>query len=324
MTDQHSWEYGAPPTGGARLSPSIHRLAHLVLLLPGLDRLRRPAERALAVAAPAGPMMVNPFPSRVNRHSGETLTIVSANLWHDWPRYRRLPERLEAFARMLEAEHVDVLLLQEVARTATVRVDTWLAQRLGMAHIYTRVNGDERAIGFEEGLAIMSRYPLAGAARRHLQRGSNPFVRRMAVGAEVITPRGRLLAVSVHLGLSRRQNAAQFDTLRAWVGEIVGSRQALIGGDFNAGEASRQIGKAQRTWVDTFRKLHPDADGTTHTLFWPWGGILRRARLDYLFLHPGGRQWNLVASRHLTTPDGPHSDHRAVLVRLQAGPSPAI
>lgn len=324
MTDQQSWEHGAPPTGGARLSPGIRRLAHLLLLLPGLHRLRRPAERALAVAAPPGRMMVNPFPSSVNRASGETLTIVSANLWHDWPRYRRQTERLEAFARLLEAEHVDVLLLQEVARTAAVKVDALLAKRLGMAHIYTRVNGDEQAIGFEEGLAIMSRYPLGGAARRHLPVGSNPFVRRMAVGAEVITPRGRLLAVSVHLGLSRRQNAAQFDALRTWVGEIVGGRQALIGGDFNAGEASRQIDKAQRTWVDTFRRLHPHADGTTHTLFWPWGGIMRRARLDYMFLHPGDQQWNLVASRHLTTPGGPHSDHRAVLVRLQARPAPAI
>jgi hypothetical protein len=35
---------------------------------------------------------------------------------------------------------------------------------------------------------------------------------------------------------------------------------------------------------DTFRLMHPDADGTTHELHNPWGRVIKRSRLDYIFL----------------------------------------
>jgi endonuclease/exonuclease/phosphatase family metal-dependent hydrolase len=73
--------------------------------------------------------------------------------------------------------------------------------------------------------------------------------------------------------------------------------------------------------VDTFRHLHPDADGTTHELNWPWGGRLRRHRLDYIFLSSQGQAWRAIEARHLVTPTEPHSDHRAVLARLVSGPT---
>ena len=86
--------------------------------------------------------------------------------------------------------------------------------------------------------------------------------------------------------------------------------------DFNASERASQIVHTQHTWLDTFRHLHPQADGTTHELRWPWGGLLRRHRLDYIFLHPGDQQWRVLEACHVDAPSGPHSDHRAVLVRL--------
>ncbi len=69
------------------------------------------------------------------------LTVLSANLWHDWPRFRRIKERLEDFARLAEREQADVILLQEVARTRAIRADEWLADRLGMVSVYSRANG---------------------------------------------------------------------------------------------------------------------------------------------------------------------------------------
>jgi endonuclease/exonuclease/phosphatase family metal-dependent hydrolase len=69
--------------------------------------------------------------------------------------------------------------------------------------------------------------------------------------------------------------------------------------------------------LDTFRHLHPKADGTTHELRWPWGGLLRRHRLDYIFLRPGARGWRVLETCHLDAANGPHSDHRAVLTRLE-------
>ena len=117
-------------------------------------------------------------------------------------------------------------------------------------------------------------------------------------------------------GLLRRQNTEQLAHLRAWVGEVAGARGALIGGDFNAHERSSHIAQTQRLWLDTFRHLHPHADGTTHELRWPGRLLLGRRRLDYIFLHPGERRWSVLEARHVDAPGGPHSDHRAVLARL--------
>ena len=91
---------------------------------------------------------------------------------------------------------------------------------------------------------------------------------------------------------------------------------ALVGGDFNAGERSRQIKGLQKKWLDTFRHLNPFADGATHELHWPWGKPFHRERLDYIFLKAQMNHWKILESRHLETLGEPHSDHQAVLLRL--------
>ena len=273
------------------------------------------AWRVLSVAKPAGQVHIRPEPETPPRQVREPLTIISANLWHDWPRYRNLPQRLESFAQLIESEHADIVLLQEVARTPELQVDEWLAARLGMAYVYSRANGHQQAIGFEEGLAVFSRFPLQTPYLRQLGGGENSFVRRLALGASIETPFGNLLAVSVHLALPRRQNALQLDRLQAWIAEIAGGQSALIGGDFNAHERTPQIARARHAWLDTFHHLNPFADGTTHELHLG-GKISLRKRLDYIFLHPGQQNWNIIESRKLAFADLPFSDHQPVMARL--------
>jgi endonuclease/exonuclease/phosphatase family metal-dependent hydrolase len=284
--------------------------------LPGLRALRPAAQRLAAVAEPVGRAFVRARPERRARTPSEVVTVLSANLWHDWPRHRRLSDRLEGLARLIEQEAVDVALLQEVARTPEIHVDEWLADRLGMAYVYTRANGHEMGIGFEEGLAVFSRYPLREPRVRDLEPTSTPFVHRVALGADVHTPGGAMAAYSVHLGLLPWRNSAQLDCLRGWVATGSRGRSAVIGGDFNAHERTRQIVRAQGTWLDIFRHIHPIADGTTHELRLPWGGRALRSRLDYLFLKADGQRWKVLEAQHLDSPTGPHSDHRAVLARL--------
>jgi endonuclease/exonuclease/phosphatase family metal-dependent hydrolase len=280
-------------------------------------RPMRPAlSRLLAVTEPAGRLWFQATPARLLPIEQRALTIVSANLWHDWPRHRELSNRLESFATLVEATQADIVLLQEVSRTTRLRVDEWLSNRWQMAHAYARANGHETGIGFEEGLAIFSRFPLIRPHLLQLGPGNHAFVRRLALGAAIQTPFGQFLAISVHLGLRRRQNAAQLTHLQAWVSALTGAQPALIGGDFNSWEHAPQIARAQAAWIDTFRRLHPYADATTHEIRWPWGKTLRRHRLDYVFLQPGPLHWNILEARHVDASDGPHSDHRAVLVRL--------
>jgi endonuclease/exonuclease/phosphatase family metal-dependent hydrolase len=296
----------------SRLRSLGRRLARFRHLSP----LKPLARSVIATAEPPGRLLVSDKPATPGDSRCGVITVVSANLWHDWPRHRQLSKRLETFARLIEAEHADIVLLQEVSRTSHFQVDEWLERRLGMAYVYTRANGHQHGIGFEEGLAIFSRFPLSELHLQQLGKGRNPFVRRLALGAVVETPCGSLVAFSAHLGLAPRQNMHQLNHLWEWVAKIAGGNPALIGGDFNAHEHKPQITRLKQSWLDTFRHVNTLADGTTHEIRWPWGHVLHRQRLDYIFLHQPTPAWEVLETRHLHVPDNPHSDHRAVLTRL--------
>ena len=256
-----------------------------------------------------------PQPAQARSRPGR-LAVISANLWHDWPRFRRWPARLEALAQLVETERADVVLLQEVARTRALHSDEWLADRLEMHCLYGRANGHAGAIGFGEGVAVLSRFPLGQPRLHQFRSRANPFVRRVALGTIVATPDGPMAAVSLHLSLLPRDNARQLAALPGWVSRLAGAGPAVVGGDFNAPEHRRGIGQARAFWLDTFRHLHPQAAGATHELRWPWGKTWRSQRLDYIFLQPGRQPWTVLEARHLETPGGRHSDHKAVVARL--------
>ena len=288
------------------------RLSRFKILRP----LRPLARGVLYSAEPPGQLLIDSGPAITEFEDCRTITVISANLWHDFPHYRRINERLDAFIQMAEAENADILLLQEVARTPSLHANERLAQHLNMAYAYSRANGHRRAIGFEEGLAVFSRYPLRKPSLRQLGGNRNPFVHRLVLGAVADTPCGELYAFSAHLSLTSRQNAAQVAQLRRWVKDITRGGSAIIGGDFNTDEASPQIKQVQDEWVDTFRQVNPAGDGTTFEVRDPLGKTWRRHRLDYIFLQPGDQGWKVTETTHLHIPHAPHSDHRAVLTRL--------
>jgi endonuclease/exonuclease/phosphatase family metal-dependent hydrolase len=293
----------------------VQRAGHA--LLPGRT-LGRWLRQAYAVwRQPAAPT-VRQAPAILPSLAGGPITIISANLWHDWPRRRRLSDRLEAFARLVEVEGAQVVLLQEVARTSDFQSDSWLAERLGMGYAYSRANGDSKAIGFEEGVAIFSRFPLRQARSRSLGSAGGAFVHRMGLGVTLDIGCCELLVFSVHLGIGPAGNRRQLDHLRAWVGSLAADRPAVIGGDFNVAEDAERMASTRRTWLDLFRLLTPQGKASTHELRWPWGGVARRSRLDYMFLQPGRRAWQVLEARHVRSEGIAHSDHQAVVVRLAA------
>jgi endonuclease/exonuclease/phosphatase family metal-dependent hydrolase len=246
------------------------------------------------------------------------LTVINLNLWHDWPRHRRLPERLESIARHIEEQGAQIVLLQESLRTPELEAHRWLAERLGMQAIYHRANGHQEGIGFEEGLAVLSSLPLGEVRHQTLEPSIEPFVRRVALGVEIKVGRSSFWAVSTHLGLLRARNAAQLRHLRDWVTEVTSGRPALIGGDFNADESTSQIQQISRDWVDTFRALHPTKEGFSHVLHWPWGTKMCAHRLDYLFLKPSSVPWRILEAGYLDHIHAPYSDHKAVLTRFDS------
>ncbi len=254
-------------------------------------------------------------PLKGSRSGSDSFSVMSANLCHDWPRHRRLHQRLEAFAELVEREKADVLLLQEVARTAEVHAEKWLAERLGMAYVYARANGHQQ-IGFEEGLAVFSSFPLEDPQVLELNQGNDLLINRLALTVNIKAPGREFLATSVHLSLRKRRNIRQVMLLHQWIEASAQGRMALVGGDFNASENSQQIRKMQTVWLDTFRSTRPGQQGATHALDGVLGRLIGKRRLDYIFLQPGDQPWKVIDAQHLETQDLKHSDHLAVLMRF--------
>lgn len=306
----------AQPSGDTFLYTRLRPLARRLLSVPGIHHLRPLARRVDSVAEPAGRLYVRYQPDMAPVEGCQAITVISANLWHAYPRFSRQNERLENFTCMVKEQKADVLLLQEVTRRPGLRVDEWLADQLGMAYVYSRANGHESGIGFEEGLAVFSRYPIHALHIKQLGVKVNTFMRRLALGATIDCPRGKLAVASVHLALHRRQNAHQLAQLYHWIHAAAEGLPIIIGGDFNASEKSPQIRRAQTHWTDAYQHANPHSKGITHTIRSPLGSVIREQRLDYIFLHPAGQAWRVLEAHHLDGCEGPHSDHRAVLVRL--------
>lgn len=283
-----------------------------------LQKVQLVAKRIISVTEPSGRISIMDDPeNHGERISDEHVSILTANLWHDWPRQRRIRERLDRFVELVQKEAVDILLLQELARTKDFKTDRWLADQLGMAYVYSRANGNAREIGFEEGLAVFSRFPIKKPRLAELSDHKNPFFRRIALGTSIEVNGGDLLAFTVHLGINGRQNESQFYRLANWVEEQSGNVPAVIGGDFNASETTSQIRSAQNSWHDSFREINPEDDGYTHEIQWPWGGTLTRSRLDYLFLRKGDFPWRVDEARHVEMKDCSVSDHTPVLIKAR-------
>jgi endonuclease/exonuclease/phosphatase family metal-dependent hydrolase len=254
---------------------------------------------------------------------------MSLNVLHDFPRFEHLSERMDLIAKEIRRLDPDVVGLQEVPWTVGLgNAAEWLAVRTGMNHVYLRANGNRWAILFEEGEAILSRYPLKDISYVELKPQAGPFEHRVALQATAATPWGDVRVVVTHLTDGEPQvNRAQAARLVAFVGA---SEEApiVVAGDFNAPPESPQIQAMVGEWIDTYRAARPEDEGYTCCVGALTQGpsqVLEK-RIDYIFLVPGAEGARVVSSqRVLSQPfrlgDGWlwASDHVGVLSVIQVG-----
>ncbi|NNM01579.1 MAG: hypothetical protein HKO62_12570 [Gammaproteobacteria bacterium] len=261
--------------------------------------------------------------------SAEALRMLTFNVYHDFPDYTRLSERLELLAEHVIESGSDIVLLQELPWTSdTGPAIEYLAERTGMNYVYARANGNFKVIRFEEGVGILSRYPL-GATEIHAVRPKpGYFANSVALAAVAHTPFGDIQVISAHLArgseaLSRDQVA---DFRRFVAGR--GDYPTAIGADLNAREYWPHIEALSRDWTDAFRAANPTAPGLSC--------CIRKeqqrsrdaaffARVDYLYLVSRAAQgWRVtqaerVFSEPFGTPEGLLwvSNHAGVAVRAE-------
>jgi endonuclease/exonuclease/phosphatase family metal-dependent hydrolase len=246
---------------------------------------------------------------------------------HGFPRFAHLDARIDLIVDEIRRRQADVVLLEEVPWTVdTGSVVSELARRTEMEHLFRRANGNRRAILFEEGDAILSRFPMRDAATIELPRGNHFFQHRIALAATLDTPWGPIRAVVAHLsGDSAAVSAAQIEALRNFAGNP--GYPGIVGGDFNAREDSPAVVALAQKWTDVLAAANPPDTGATcciNELTAPPNAELQE-RIDYLWIMDADRSRIVEASRILVQPrrvgDGwlRASDHAGLFAVIDLG-----
>jgi len=255
------------------------------------------------------------------------IRVLSMNVLHGFPGFDRQPERLDMVADEMVHRGVDIAVLQEVPWTPWTGAGAErIADRAGLNHVFLRANGNRFAILFEEGSAILSRFPLRDVSSVVLAPAAGPFEHRVALAATVMTPIGELRVAVTHLaGSSPQVNLGQAQSLVDWL--AAQPRPLVLGGDFNTDPGSPTYRLLTSGWTDAYWAVHPDDPGWTcciDDLGAPPGTPMRR-RVDYLFLAHGARapvptRAEVVLLDPIETSSGwlRASDHAGVYLELDA------
>jgi len=260
------------------------------------------------------------------------LRVMSLNMLHGFPHFEHLSTRMDLIADEIHRQDADIVCLQEVPWTWQLGSGVeYVATRVGMNYVYVRANGNRRAILFEEGVAILSRYRLEDTVAAELQPRAGFFEHRVALHATAATAWGAVDVFVTHLTHGDQEvNRQQATSLAAFV-RTTGRAPAIVAGDLNATEDSAQIQLLNQSWVDAFRVANPDDEGLTCCIDNLASGPSEELekRIDYLFVVPrGGR--GVEVSRSQLALDRPFqaahgwqwaSDHVGLLVEIEMAPS---
>jgi endonuclease/exonuclease/phosphatase family metal-dependent hydrolase len=267
----------------------------------------------------------------------KTLRVVTANIWGEQP---PLEARMRGLIDGLRALEADVIGLQEVRQIPGVlpnQAET-IAQALGMEWHFVPATPWG---GGDEGLALLSRFPIVERLQRELPHATLEE-RRLVLGVTVETPAGRFSAFTTHLNYRLHEGGKREDQI--FVGEELVAATAselpkVYMGDFNAIPEADEIrylrglhslaGK-RVFYQDAFDRRHPGEPGYTwaranpHTERLRWLSLDRR--IDYIFVSAMRRDGRGVVQDCRIVLDHPDADgcfptdHFALLADIQVTP----
>lgn len=265
--------------------------------------------------------------------------MVSFNLYHGgvasvrWGDGDLLERRLGMVVEQLRQIDADVIGVQEAsAGRDRGDVAARVAAELGYHHVRAAAGWRwmawlvHAALGFDEGPAVLSRFPIVSSRATALATCGLGY-RRMLVCARVAAPAGPLDVCSAHTSAS----ACEHRSLAAALRRRDPSVPLVLTGDLNARPDARGIRGLERKLglVDAFATANPGAPGFTVWQAPRESRPTATRRVDYVLARPGKRGALRVAASWivLRTPGrGPDlrmlwpSDHYGVLAELAFGP----
>jgi endonuclease/exonuclease/phosphatase family metal-dependent hydrolase len=274
------------------------------------------------------------------------LRVVTYNLLHDGAGsgfldgHTHLEDRLEMAIRELQTLDPDIVAVQEASDSRRHgNVPERLARALGFHVVFAPATEHlfglwplDRAVvsllGFKEGSAILSRFPIVASQVYELPRCRSWIDRRILLRAELSTAWGPLQMFSTH---TARGEECQMERVGEIVRDQPGASPSLLMGDFNTSETAKGLTtlRNEAGFVDAFRIANPEAQGPTvwQRIEAPDSTVSRR--VDFILLRNGPestvtvRSSRIVLDRPGQLPDGSPlwpSDHYGVLAELDILP----
>ena len=275
------------------------------------------------------------------------LRVLTYNLLHDGPwsgffeNGTHLEERLAMTIQELQRLQPDVIALQEASDSRKHgNVPQRIAGALGYQMVFEPATQHifgiglvdrliTSAIGFKEGPAILSRYPIVTSEVYDLPRCQHRMDPRVLLRAEINAPDGPVQVFSAH---TSKGDECQLQRVGELFREHRGTGRAILMGDLNAGEESSVLTEWQNEpgFIDVFRVANPGVSGGTvwQNIHVEWPTADRR--VDFIFLIDGknGRDPVIRSSRLAfdqpgRLPNGDAlwpSDHRGVLAEIELAP----
>jgi endonuclease/exonuclease/phosphatase family metal-dependent hydrolase len=275
------------------------------------------------------------------------LRVVTYNVLHGGPTSgfkddgSHLQARLEMVIRELEVLGPDIVALQEASQSRLYgNVPERIARRLGFNLVFAPAT--ERIfrfwpldklivglMGFKEGSAILSRFPIVESDIYDLPRCRRFLEPRILLRANLSTPWGPLQIFSTH---TARGDECQMERVGEIVRESRGTGLSLLMGDFNTPETSKVLTtlRSEAGFADAFRSANPDDPGPT---VWQRIEVEKPTvsrRVDFIFLSGGRESTGVVRSSRIVLdrpgrlPDGAvlwPSDHYGVFAEIEIVPN---
>jgi len=195
-----------------------------------------------------------------------TLRVGSQNLLHDFPKFHKVHERYSRIADEIRRLDLDVVGLQESAWISEIGlVPEKIAQQLGYHFVHFELETSASLLGFKNGVAIISRYPIVAQERLYFRHQNHIFEARAVMRTLIQTPLGTVNFYSTHLsGETRELNLMQIQELVAFIERHRAVGPAILAGDFNfhSHAASRSY-LANMGYIDTFSAANPGRDNAT-------------------------------------------------------------
>ncbi len=207
---------------------------------------------------------------------------------------------LERIARVIEAQEVDVVTLQEIdrvcERSGGLDQAAWLGERLGMEAVFGSFMEYQ---GGHYGMAVLSRHPIVSSENHPLPPGPEP---RTALAARVRLPGGReVVVVGVHLYRTEEERMAQAEQMLAALDQV--DVPVILAGDFNSTPDSPVMARLRKDFTNVPK-------GEDHLTF---DSVTPRVEIDYVLLRPAGA----FIDPTLDVLDEPlASDHRPLVCEL--------